>query len=159
RIIRAPTDGKVSDISGEIGAPVQAGSQLMTIFVPGTKPEEWAYLPAADLPRLKLDMLLEVGIDGFKKKRSKLHIIDISNEAIGAGEIRRRVGQQLADTLKLPNDGQNYVLVRGRFESDEIKIASKTYQLHHGMSTKAEIAIETKPFLASVFPFFEKYFD
>jgi membrane fusion protein (multidrug efflux system) len=159
RIIRAPANGKVSDIAGANGETLQAGQQLATIFEPGAKPQIYAYLHAEDLPRIKPDMLLEVGIEGFKKKRAKLHILDISHEAIGAAQIKQRVGQQLADTLKLPNDGQTYVLVRAELESDTIRIGEKSYELHHGMAVKAEISIETRPFLASVFPFFEKYFD
>jgi multidrug resistance efflux pump len=159
RIIRAPADGKISDISVANGQTVQTGQLLAMIFEPGAKPQIWAYLHAEDLPRINLNMPLEVSIEGFKKKRAKLKLIDISKEAVGAAEIKNHVGQALADTLKLPNDGQTYILVKAELESDTIRIGSKTFELHHGMAVKAEIAIETKPFLADVFPFFEKYFD
>jgi hypothetical protein len=159
RYIRASADGRVSDIHTSLGTAISAGTQLMNIIKPGTMPEEWAYLPAADLPRIKSDMLLQVGIDGFNKKRPKLKILSISNDAVGAAEIRREVGQQLADTLKLPNDGASYIVVKARFENDTFFVGKKEFRLHEGMSTKAEIMIESKPFFASIFPLFEKYFD
>ena len=159
RYIRSMADGRVSDIHGEIGNPIGAGQPLMTIIKPGTKPEELAFLPASDRPRIKPDMLLQVGIDGFNKKRPKLKISSISNDAVGAAEIRRLVGATNADTLKLPNDGQSYIVVRGTFETDKFLVGKKEFELHEGMSTKAEIQIESKPFFASIFPVFEKYFD
>ena len=159
RIVRAPCDGRLSELAFGKGESIQAGQQLATIFVPGSKPVAYAYLPFSDRPRIRPDMPLEVAIEGFKKKRAKLHIIDISTEGVGASEIRKSVGQTLGDTLKLPNDGASYVLVKAEFDQDRIQIGDKSYDLHQGMPIKAEIAIETRPFLADVFPFFEKYFD
>jgi membrane fusion protein, multidrug efflux system len=159
RYIKSSADGRVSDIHGSEGEPVSAGFALMSIIKPGTMPEELAYLPATDRPRIKGDMKLQVGIDGFSKKRPKLEIINISNDAVGAGDIRRQFGQTIADTLKLPNDGASYIVVRGRFDTDTFMIGKREFQLHEGMPTKAEIQIESKPFFASIFPVFEKYFD
>jgi multidrug efflux pump subunit AcrA (membrane-fusion protein) len=160
RYIRATADGRVSDIHAELHSAVAAGQTLMSIIKPGTMPEVWAYLPAADRPRIKADeMKLQVGIDGFKKKRPKLTILSISNDAVGAADIRREFGQTLADTLKLPSDGANYIIVKGKFDTDRFLIGKKEFLLHEGMSTKAEIMIDSKPFFASIFPMFEKYFD
>jgi hypothetical protein len=159
RYIRATADGRVSDIHGAEGDPVSAGFTLMTIVKPGTMPEELAFLPASDRPRIKETMKLQVGIDGFSKKRPKLTITDISNDAFGAADVRRQVGQSAADTLKIPNDGASYIRVKATFETDRFTIGKREFQLHENMSTKAEIQIESKPFFASIFPLFEKYFD
>jgi len=159
RIIRAPADGKISDLRAGIGETVQAGKQIATIFAPGARPIAYAFLPASDRPRIKPDMPLQVAIEGFKKKRAKLRIISMTTETFGANEVRNYVGQGLADSLKLPNDGATYFLVKAEFDMDRIQIGDKSYDLVHGMPIKGEIAIETRPFLADVFPFFEKYFD
>lgn len=159
RVIRAPADGKISDLLVGRGDPVQAGKQIATIFEPGARPMAYAFLPASDRPRIKPDMPLQVAIEGFKKKRAKLHIVSMSTETFGANLVRNYVGQALADTLKLPNDGATYFLVVAEFDTNQIKLGDKTYDLVHGMPIKGEIAIETRPFLADVFPFFEKYFD
>jgi multidrug efflux pump subunit AcrA (membrane-fusion protein) len=159
RIIRAPAAGRLSDLAAMNGTTVQPGTTVATIFQPGARPQAWVYLPASDLPRIKKDMLLQIAIEGFKKKRAKLKILDISQEGIGANDVRKSVGQGLADTLKLPNDGATYIRVVGEFEFDRIPMGDKVYDLVHGMPIKGEIAIETRPFLADVFPFFEKYFD
>ena len=159
RYIRSIADGRVSDIHTHVGDAVGAGNTLMSIIKPGTMPEVYAYLPASDRPRIKMDMELQVGIDGFNKKRPKLRLESISNDAVGVSEIRREVGQQLADTLKLPNDGSSYIVVKAKFETDKFFVGKKEFSLHEGMSTKAEIMIESKPFFSSIFPVFEKYFD
>lgn len=158
RIIRATADGKVSDVYANLGESVQAGSRLMSIIKPGTMPEVWAYVPATDRPRIKMNMPLQVEVVGFNMKRAKLPIKNISGEAIGANEVRREVGQQLADAVKIAPD-TSYVLIKSSFPGDTIKVGKKTYDLHEGMSTKCEVQIDSKPFLATVFPMFEKYFD
>ncbi|MEO8839992.1 MAG: HlyD family efflux transporter periplasmic adaptor subunit [Kofleriaceae bacterium] len=159
RYIHATADGRVSDIHGNENEAINAGTTLMTIVKPGTMPEELAFLPASDRPRIKMEMKLQVGIDGFNKKRPKLPITEISNDAFGAADVRRQVGQAAADTLKIPNDGASYIRVKGTFETDTFMVGKREFQLHEGMSTKAEIQIESKPFFASIFPLFEKYFD
>jgi hypothetical protein len=159
RYIRATADGKISDIRGNTGDPIAAGFTLMTIIAPGQMPEEMAFLPASDRPRIKMDMKIQVGIDGFNKKRPKLTITEISESAFGAAEVRRQVGQAAADTMKIPQDGASYIRVLGKFENDKFKIGNREFQLHEGMPTKAEILIESKPFFSSIFPVFEKYFD
>ena len=147
KIVRSSAEGRVSDIHAGIGKAMQMGEMMMTIIKPNTRPEVWAYMPATDRPRIKSDMPLQVAVVGFN-----------SNDAVGATEIRREVGQDLADTLKLAQDA-NYILVKGEFEGDTIKVGKKEFTLHHGMSTKVEIKIESKPFLVTIFPLFEKYLD
>jgi len=159
RIIRAPADGKISGLLVGKGDTVQAGKQIATIFAPGARPMAYAFLPASDRPRIKDGMQLQVAVEGFKKKRAKLHILEMTTETFGANEVRNFVGQALADTMKLPNDGATYFRVKAEFDSDQIVIGDKHYDLVQGMPIKGEIAIETRPFLADVFPFFEKYFD
>jgi len=158
KIVRSSAEGRVSDIHAGIGKAMQMGEMMMTIIKPNTRPEVWAYMPATDRPRIKSDMPLQVAVVGFNKKPAKLKIQSISNDAVGATEIRREVGQDLADTLKLAQDA-NYILVKGEFEGDTIKVGKKEFTLHHGMSTKVEIKIESKPFLVTIFPLFEKYLD
>ncbi len=158
RIVRSPAEGRVSDIHAAINGGMQMGQQMMTIIKPNTRPEVWAYMPATDRPRIKPDMPLQVAVVGFNKKPAKLKIQSIANDAVGAAEVRREVGQDLADTLKLANDA-NYILVKGEFEGDTIKVGKKEFKLHQGMTTKVEIKIESKPFLVTIFPLFEKYLD
>ena len=69
------------------------------------------------------------------------------------------VGQEVADTLKLPNEGVSFMVVKGTFDSDKFKSGHKIYELHDGMPAKVEIEIDTKPFLAEVFPLFERWMD
>lgn len=149
----------MSDLAAANGTTVQPGTTVATIFEPGARPMAYAYLPASDRPRIKDGMPLQVAIEGFKKKREKLHIVSIADDGVGPNDIRKQLGQQLGDSLKLPNDGATYILVKAEFEADRLFIGDKVYPLVHGMPIKAEIAIETRPFLADVFPFFEKYFD
>ncbi|MEO8554343.1 MAG: HlyD family efflux transporter periplasmic adaptor subunit [Kofleriaceae bacterium] len=158
RVIRANADGRISDLHTGEGEPVQPGAQLMSIIKPGTLPEVWAYLPATDRPRIKRTMDIQVEVTGFRAKRAHLPIKYISMEAVGAAEVRRELGQQLADAVKVAPES-SYTLVRATFPIDTIKVGKKTFELHEGMATKVDIQIENRPFLSTVFPLFEKYFD
>ena len=105
-------------------------------------------------------MPLQVAIEGFKKKRAKLQIVydvdrDVRRER--GPQLRRSGTRRRAEAAErrrdlLPRQGASST-------TDQIKIGDKIYDLVHGMPIKGEIAIETRPFLADVFPFFEKYFD
>lgn len=159
RYVYATADGVVSDIHTDEGKAVQPGQELMRIIKPGTKPEILAFLPSTDRPRVKHDMKLQVGVEGFKLKRPRLAIDNISEDVVGPSDIRRMVGQEVADTLKLPNEGVSFMVVKGTFESDKFKSGHKIYELHDGMPAKVEIEIDTKPFLAEVFPLFERWVD
>jgi multidrug efflux system membrane fusion protein len=158
KIVRATAEGRVSDIHANPSKAVQMGDLVMQIIKPNTRYEVWAYLNSTDRPRIKPNMHLQVSIIGFNKKPAQLEITSISNDAVGAAEIRREIGQDLADTLKLSNEG-SYILVKGEFAGDTIKVGKKEFSLHQGMSTKVEIKIDTKPFLVTIFPLFEKYVD
>jgi hypothetical protein len=159
RIIRATANGTISDLYTDKGQPVQPGSQLMNIIKPGTKPEVWAFVPATDRPRIKKEsMPLQVEIVGYHAKRAHLPISHISTEAIGATEVRRMLGQQLADAVKVAQEA-SYTLVKAKFQTDSIKVGKKLFELHDGMPTKVDIEIDSKPFLATVFPLFDKWMD
>ncbi|MFT3696207.1 MAG: HlyD family efflux transporter periplasmic adaptor subunit [Kofleriaceae bacterium] len=160
RYVYATADGTVSDIHTDEGKAVQPGQELMRIIKPGTKPEILAFLPSTDRPRVKQhEMKLQVGVEGFKLKRPRLAIDSISEDVVGPSDIRRMVGQEVADTLKLPNEGVSFMVVKGTFDSDKFKSGHKIYELHDGMPAKVEIEIDTKPFLAEVFPLFDRWID
>jgi hypothetical protein len=51
----------------------------------------------------------------------------------------------------------SWIAVRARLAERTFKAGVYTYRYHHGMHAKAEIKLQSKPFLATLLPAVEKY--
>ncbi len=158
RTVRASRDGTVSDVRIRPGVPLSFGDHILTIVPPGTEPELWAFLPGSDRPRLAAGQALQVELAGFQKKRELATIYDVGREIIGAAEVRRSLGPELADSLKLAQDG-SYVLVKAKLPGRTFRAKGKTYHYHQGMPAKVEVRVEDKRFISTLLPSLEKYVE
>jgi len=140
------------------GAAVQFGDPILTVVEPGTEPEMWAFLPGSDRPRLHAGQKLQVELGGFQKAREKAEIYDVGRDVIGAAEARRTLGAEIADGLKLEQNG-SYVLVKAKLPSGTFRTRGKIYRYHHGMGAKTEVRVESKRFIVTLLPSLEKYVD
>jgi hypothetical protein len=144
----------ISDMNLTPGKAIQIGEHVATIVDASAEPEIIAFLPSKDRPRLKVGQTLQVELVGYKKTRELATITYLTNEAVGAAEAARLLGQTQADAVKLPPG--SYVMVKAKlprtFKSEE-----KTLYFHHGMLAVTEVKIRNQPFLVSLFPALEKY--
>jgi membrane fusion protein (multidrug efflux system) len=157
RTVRAPCDGTVSDVRIRVGAPLQFGEPILTVVAPGTEPELWAFLPGSDRPRLQPGMDLQVDLTGYTKSRETAKIYDVGRDVIGAAEARRTLGAEIADGVKLSQDGGSYVIVKARLPAREFKTDHHVYRYHQGMPAKTEVRVESKRFVVTLLPSLEKY--
>jgi membrane fusion protein (multidrug efflux system) len=157
RTVRARAAGTISDIRIRNGSPLEFGAPILTIVPPGTEPEVWAYLPGSDRPRLRAGMPLQVDLIGFQKTREKALIYEVGRDVIGANEAKRSLGLELADAIKLAQDGGTFVLVKARLPKRTFKAKGRLYNYHHGMPVKNEVRVESKRFLVTLLPSLEKY--
>ena len=155
RIIRASADGTVSDIRVRVGSSLTPGDLVLQILEPGAEPEVWVFLPGKDRPRLRLEQELQTEIVGYTKSRDKAKITYISPEAFGPTEVAKIVGVSLADSVKLAPG--SYVWVKAKLPAKAFKTQHQTFWYHHGMPVKAEVKIQSKPFLVTLLPALEKY--
>ena len=158
KTIHARKEGTVSDVRIRPGAAVQFGDPILTVVEPGTEPEMWAFLPGSDRPRLHAGQKLQVELGGFQKAREKAEIYDVGRDVIGAAEARRTLGAEIADGLKLEQNG-SYVLVKAKLPSGTFRTRGKIYRYHHGMGAKTEVRVESKRFIVTLLPSLEKYVD
>ena len=153
--VRATRDGKVSDLRAREGGALQFGDQILSIVAPGTEPEVWAYLPGSDRPRLKLGQPLQVDLTGYQKTREVATIYHVDGSATGANELRKSLGPELADSLKIA-DG-SYVLVKAKLKRNYFRAKGKQYPFFQGMPAKTEVKVESKRFIVTLLPSLEKY--
>jgi membrane fusion protein (multidrug efflux system) len=158
RTVRAPKAGTISDIRIRTGAALQFGDAILSIVEPGTEPELWAYLPGSDRPRLRAGQMLQVELSGYQKTREMAKIYDVGRDIIGAAEARRTFGPELADSLKLAQDG-SYVLVKAKLPRRTFRAKGKEYRYHQGMPSKVEVRVEDKRFIVTLLPSLETYIE
>jgi biotin carboxyl carrier protein len=156
RTVRASADGTVSDIRVGIGKSVNFGDPICTIVAPGTQPELWAFLPGSDIARLKDGQELQIELSGYQKTREKGTIYSITKGVSGSAMARQMLGPELADALKLAQDG-SYVLVKAKIGKNTFRAKGKKYFFHHGMPAKNEVRVEDKRFITTLLPSLEKY--
>jgi len=116
----------------------------------------WAFLPGSDIARLKIGQTLQVELAGFQKTREKATIYEITKGTTGAAMARGTLGPELADSLKLPQDG-SYVFVKAKLGKNQFRAKGKKYFFHHGMPSKNEVKVEDKRFITTLLPSLEKY--
>ena len=160
RYVRATAEGTVSDVRIREGTGLQFGEPILTIVAPGTEPEVWAFLPGSDRPRLMVGQDLQVDLTGYTKSRESAKICYVDAAVIGAAEARRVIGAELADALKMPQEGgASFVWVKAKLPSNEFKTDHHIYHYHHGMPAKTEVRVESKRFVVTLLPSLEKYLE
>jgi membrane fusion protein (multidrug efflux system) len=160
RTIRAPRDGVVTNLHVKEGIAVQLGSYVMQITDENSEIEVLAFLPSKDGPRLRNTMALQLELDGYTKARAVGAITHVQSDAVSASEAAKLGGEMLVESIaKELSTGTSvtWIAVRARLPSRTFQTEHHTYHYHHGMHAKVEVKIQSKPFLATLVPAFEKY--
>ena len=156
KTIRAKTEGTVSGLHLTRGQAVQFGDPICSIVPEGTAPEIWAFMPGSDRPRLHAGQTLQVEISGYQKGREKAEIYEVGREITGAASIRSTLGPQIADALKIPQDG-SFVIVKAKLPTRTFRVDHKVYRYFHGLGAKTEVRVESKRFLVTLLPSLDRY--
>lgn len=158
RTIRAPRDGVVTNLHAKEGVAIQPGGYLMQITDENSEIEVLAFLPGKDGPRIRDTMGVKLSLDGYTKAPVTGAITHIQSNAISAPEAAKMGGEMLAETIAADlKAGGTWITVRARLPSRTFKADHNTYHYHHGMHAKAEVKIQSKPFLVTLLPALEKY--
>jgi membrane fusion protein (multidrug efflux system) len=160
RTIRAPRDGVVTNLHVKEGLAVQLGSYVMQITDENSEIEVLAFLPSKDSPRIRETMGLQLELDGYTKARVIGAITHVQPDAVSGTEAAKLGGEMLAESIAKELSAAlsvTWIAVRARLPSRTFKTEHHTYHYHHGMHAKVEVKIQSKPFLATLIPGFEKY--
>jgi membrane fusion protein (multidrug efflux system) len=158
RTIRAPRDGVVTNLHAKEGVAIQPGGYMMQITDENSEIEVLSFLPGKDGPRIRDTMGVKLLLDGYTKAPVTGKITQIQPNAISAPEAAKLGGEMLAETIAADlKAGGTWITVRARLPSRTFKAEHNTYHYHHGMHAKAEVRIQSKPFVVTLLPALEKY--
>jgi membrane fusion protein (multidrug efflux system) len=149
RRIRAPRDGKVSDVRIRVGQNLAAGDSVLSLVDEDVSPIVVAVLPGSDRPQLGVGMDLRFLLSGYNSEPQIAEIEWVSTEVVGPHEARRYLGEQIADTMRI---GGPVILVRARLATATFEEGGQSLVLHDGMHGTAEVQMGRESLLASLIP-------
>ena len=152
RVIRASAAGKIRDIHVRVGQRVEGGAVVATI-ARKDEPEGLsviAFLPGGDRPRLRARQRIRVNLTGYRGVHFETEVHAISSEVLGAKEAGTRfLGDRLADSIAVSG---TVVVVEGTLDTTRFEVEDESFELHDGMLGTAEVELESRSVLATIFP-------
>jgi hypothetical protein len=155
RVLRAPADGMVSDIRLQPGQRVQPGEVAMSLVSHAARFRVLAVLPGEYRPLLRRGMRMRLELRGFPYFHHDVHIDAVGDEVVGPSEVRRALGQSVADTFT-PEGA--FVLVEGHLADREFVVDGRRLTYFDGMQGSAEVAVRSERIIVTLIPVLEAIF-
>jgi biotin carboxyl carrier protein len=149
RFIRAPTAGIVSDVRIRVGQHSEPGDILLAINDGKARWSLVAVLPGQYRPVLHSGTAMRLEMNGYRYAYSELEIDSVGAEVVGPHEVRRFLGQEIADTIQIEGP---VVFVHAYLPSNTFSVGSRTYQYYEGLQGTAEARVNTSSILLALFP-------
>jgi membrane fusion protein (multidrug efflux system) len=156
RSMRAPHDGVVSDIRTRPGQHLNPGDLVATMVASEARCSVLAILPGQYRPLLKPGMSLRLELTGFKYAYREVTIDAIGDEVVGPGEVKRFLGQDLADAV--PVQGP-VVLVQAHLPTVTFLANNRQYNYYDGMPGTAEARVRAESILVTLVPGLKYIFE
>lgn len=156
RSVRAPQAGFISDIRIRPGQHVSSGDTLLSLGSEDNKLAIVAVLPGHFRPQLKSGMPLRLELSGYRNAYQELTIDSIGDEVVGPNEIRRYLGQEIADTITISGP---LVLVHAQLSSKTFYAGGQVYTYHDGMPGTVEVRVRDERVLFELFPGLKGLFE
>lgn len=154
RTLRAPIDGRVGYVGARSGRAVSLGEVVLSVTREGEpgRMSVRAFVPGRHRPSIEVGQPLTLDLDGIAEGTQHLTISAVSDEVVGADELRRVAAPRIADAVTASGP---LVLVEAELPSDTIDVNGEAWALHEGMVGHVEINVETKPLFFVLFPSME----
>jgi membrane fusion protein (multidrug efflux system) len=156
RMVRAPHAGVVSDMLIRPGQALSMGETVLSLEGEQTKFTLVAMLPGRYRPMLKPGMPVRLELAGFKYVYQNLKIESVGNEVVGPAEMRRFLGQELADTVAVT---EPVVLVMARLPQSTFLADGRTFAYYEGMQGNADARVRAESVLVTLFPALKALFN
>jgi len=156
RIVRAPHAGVVSDVRIRAGEALNLGETVLSLVGEQTRFSLVAMLPGHYRPMLRPGMLIRLELAGFKYVYQTFAIDSVSNEVVGPAEVRRFLGQELADTVVLKDP---VVLVTARLPNSTFIADGKTFNFYEGMQGNTDAKVRAESVLITLIPGLKALFN
>jgi membrane fusion protein (multidrug efflux system) len=147
--IRAPRPGIVGDIRIRRGQLLQAGEIALTLASDDRQCTVQAIMPAQYRPQLRPSMSMRFEVTGYSYAYQELTISSVGAQAIGPGEVKRFLGQEMEDTLSVTGP---VVLVEASPCSPTFTVDGRNFEFYHGMTGIAEARVRTESILVALVP-------
>lgn len=149
RIVRAPTDGVISDVRLRPGQRVEPGEVTVSLMNHAGKFRVIAVLPGEYRPLLRRGMKMRLNLRGFPYFYHDVLIDAVGDEVVGANEVRRALGPTVADTFT-PQGA--FVLVEGHLSDAEFLIDGRRLAYFDGMQGTTEVAVRSERVIVALIP-------
>lgn len=155
-VIRAPRAGVVGDVRIRLGQRLEVGDTVLTISDERAPLSVLAMLPGQYRPQLGPGMPLRFEVAGYPYAYQVLTIEAVGSQVVGPEEVRRYLGQQAFDTVKLEGP---VVLVQARHPGRTFVTDEGRYELYHGMTGAAEARVRSESILLALVPALRRLFE
>jgi membrane fusion protein (multidrug efflux system) len=150
RSVIAPRAGVVRNLRIRPGQLLNVGDPVLSLVDESAAAYSVvALVPGHFRPMLRRGMPMRFSLEGFAQLHDSLVIDGVGDEAVGPGEVRRYLGQELADTV--PVNG-SLVLVRARLPRATFGFDGRTYRYYDGIPGRVDIRVRSLPLLVMLFP-------
>ncbi|HEU4411805.1 MAG TPA: HlyD family efflux transporter periplasmic adaptor subunit [Polyangiaceae bacterium] len=136
--LRAPRAGVVGDLRLRPGQPLAAGDAALTLTFDDARCAVVAVLPGQHRPHLRPGLPLRFEVAGYRRAHRDLAIDAVEGQVVGPAEVRRALGQSVADTIKVEGPVN---LVRAALPSCDFEADGERLPLYHGMGGRAEARV------------------
>jgi membrane fusion protein (multidrug efflux system) len=156
RTVFAPCAGIVRDFRLRPHQLVISGEILLTIVGDNAVLSVVAVLPGQYRPFLKQGSPLRLRLTGFRYAYQRLTIETIGNEVVGPNEVRRFLGQDVADAVPLQGSS---VIVQARLPSRTFHAEGRWHDYHDGMHGTAEVRVRSERMVLALMPGLRAVFE
>lgn len=147
--IRAPRAGIVRDVRIRPGQPLEPGQGLLSLVDEAGGFAVIALLPGHYRPLLRRGTPVRLELAGYRYAYQEVTVDTIGDELVGPGEVRRYLGEAVADAVAL--EGPT-VIVRATLRAATFEADGQALQYYDGMHGVAEARVREESILLTLVP-------
>jgi len=149
RGLKAPRAGTIREVRIRVGQSIAPGEIVLTLVEDDTRPTLVALLPAYAHPQLRPGMGLRFSPARFDFVHQDLVIQSVGDEVLGPSEIRRYLGPELADAVRVEEPS---VIVTALLPTEGFWCSGKAYRFTQGLPGEARARLRTRSLLMTLLP-------
>jgi multidrug efflux pump subunit AcrA (membrane-fusion protein) len=156
RTVFAPCAGIVRDLRIRPQQLVAPGELLVTLVGADDMLSVLAIFPRQYRPCLAQGSPVRLELTGFHYAYQRLTIVAVSNEVVGPHEVRRFLGQDVADAVTLQG---SQVIVQAPVPARTFHAAGRWHTYHDGMPGTAEVRVRLERLVFALVPGLKAVFE
>lgn len=156
RTVFAPRAGMVRDLRIRPQQLVTSGELLLTLVGAEDVLSVVAIFPGQSRPFLTQGSPLRLELTGFRYAYQRLTIAAVGNEVIGPHEVRRFLGQDVADAVTLQG---SQVIVQAHVPGHTFHAGGRWHNYHDGMHGTAEVRLRSERLVFALVPGLKAVFE